>query len=762
MDVVPEERDCLLNRLCADDSSLLQEVTSLISADSHAQGTFLEQPLRDLSPPWLDCVERQLQEGQELGPYRILYKIGHGGMAEVYLAERCDNEYRKQVAVKIIRRGLDNRWNLKHFCTERQILADLDHPYISRLLDGGTTADGVPYLMMEHVDGDQIDKYCDAHRLSIEKRLDLFLKICAAVHYAHQHNVVHRDLKPSNIMITSEGNPKLLDFGVAKLLEMECPGASTPACTTTGPLMLTLDYASPEQVRGQAASVSTDIYSLGILLYELLSGHHPYPVSDLLPHEALRTICEVEPIKPSLAVERMQEMTGPEGVVKRLNPVEIAALRRELPERLHRHLSGDLDDIILMAIRKEPRLRYSSVELFAHDIRQHLGSFPVAARKHSFVHQLCRRLQKNKLRILAAILAFACLCAGSFAGRWQAGREKQQLRADLLHRLNNILEAHDEESGVVVNASSVLFDPGRISLNAHARERLARIAGVILAYSSLTVRIEGYTDSHGNSAYNLAISQQRAQEVEAYFISQGIPPTMIAAVGLGGTHPIASNENEAGRQRNRRVDIIISGDVIGERISAYSGAKPSAVTPVSPDISLRILPPVEGSLGGSNLALTRLSTSSVSCNINEGPEKAFNGSASSGSSDKWCSPVTPAFLQVDLGKAFVVNEFIIRHAGSGGEPPVLNTRGYNIQLSTNGRDFATAVRVNNNMKNVSLHTIPATLARFVRLNVTRPAQHGDEASRIYELEVYCNPAITLQHGNSSDTSHEHPWSCQTR
>jgi outer membrane protein OmpA-like peptidoglycan-associated protein len=476
----------------------------------------------------------------------------------------------------------------------------------------------------------------------------------------------------------------------------------------------------------------------------------------------VRTICETEPAKPSLAVERIEEITSPEGDVKTFNPLKIGELRRERPERLRRCLSGDLDDIILMAIRKEPRLRYSSVELFAQDIRRHLENLPVAASKHTLMYQVSRRLRKNRLRVLAAILAFACLFAGDFASRWQADREKQRLRADLLHRLNSILEAHDEDSGLVVNVSSVVFDPGSVTLNADAHERLARIAGIILAYPTLTARIEGHTDNHGDNAYNLAISQQRAQAVEAYLISQGITPNMITARGLGGTQPIASNETEAGRQRNRRVDIIISGDVIGERISAYSSAKLLNPILLSPKNDPQTLQPIQSSVVGSNFALKKMSTSSVSCNVNEGPEKAFNGSVSAGNSDKWCSPVTPAFLQVDLGRTFVVNQFIVRHAGSGGEPSVLNTRDYNIQLSTNGRDFATAVRVTANLKDISVHAIPATWARFVRLSVRRPAQHGDNSSRIYELEVYCNPAITLQHGSALGTVHEHRWSCQAR
>lgn len=737
MDVAPEQRSQLLSQLCADDPSLLEEVASLVSADRHARGAFLQQPCCDIYQQWLDARRHPL-EGRELGPYRVLRKIGHGGMAEVYLAERCDNEYRKQVAIKIIRREMDSKWSLRHFCTERQILADLDHPYISRLLDGGTTEDSVPYLVMEYVDGDRIDNYCDAHRLTIVERLQLFLKVCSAVSYAHQRNVIHRDLKPSNILITAEGNPKLLDFGLAKLVDQELSVQSSSR-TITGPWLMTPEYASPEQVHGHAASVSTDIYSLGVLLYELLSGHHPYRIRNLLPHEILHAICETEPAKPSVAIERKEENTTPKEGVATVNPMASSKLRRETLERLRRRLAGDLDNIVLMAIRKEPRHRYPSVRQFAQDIHRHLENLPVVARKGTLAYRAGRYIRRNRLRVIAVALAMACLVTGGLAARWQAEREKQHLRTNLLLRLNSILEAHDEEPGLVVNASSVIFDPGRVSLNADARERLARIAGIILAYPNLKVRIEGYTDNHGDDAYNLAISQERAQAVEAYLVSQGISPTMITAKGLGGAQPIAPNENEAGRQRNRRVEIIVSGDVIGERISSYSGSKPPPRTLMSWNNDSPVLQPAFGSDLGPNLALNKVAIGSASCNVNEGPEKAFNGSVSAGNRDKWCSHATPAFLQVDLGRTFVVNEFIIRHAGAGGELPVLNTRDFNIQISTNGRDFAAVVKVTANTKSVSVHTIPAVMAHFVRINITNPAQHGDNSSRIYELEVYCDP-----------------------
>jgi len=748
MDVVPEERNSLLNQLCGDDPSLLQEVASLISADHHAKEAFLQQPACDIYQQWLENASKQSLEGHKLGPYRVLRKIGQGGMAKVYLAERCDNEYRKQVAIKVISRGLDSASILRHFCTERQILADLDHPYIARLLDGGTTEDGVPYLIMEHVDGKRIDNFCDEHRLSIVERLQLFLKVCSAVQYAHQRNVIHRDLKPGNILITAEGNPKLLDFGVAKLLDKEL-SVQPSTRTITGPWLMTPEYASPEQVQGHTASVSTDIYSLGVLLYKLLSGHHPYRIKNLLPHEVLHTICEIEPVRPSIAIEQMEEITTPEDGVASLDPVTISELRREQPEQLCHHLAGDLDNIILMAMRKEIRHRYSTVEQFAQDIHRHLESLPVLARKGTLTYCAGRYVHRNRLRVIAAVLAIACLVAGGLVARWQAEREKQHLRTELLHRLNSILEANDEGPGLVMNASSVIFDPGRVSLSTDARERLARIADIILAYPNLKVRIEGYTDNHGDDAYNLAISQERAQAVEDYLISQGISPRMITAKGFGGAQPIASNEIETGRQRNRRVKIIVSGDMIGDSVSSYSGSKPLNGPRMPRNNDSASLQTTYNSDAGHNFALNKIATSSASCNVNEGPEKAFNGSASTGISDKWCSHAKPAFLQVDLGGPFAVNEFVIKHAGAGGELPVLNTRDYNIQISANGRDFTEAVKVTANTKSVSVHTIPVAVARFVRLNVTGPAQGGDNSSRIYELEVYCDPAKTHRAENGS-------------
>lgn len=732
MDAAPEQRSAMLNQLCGDEPSLLQEVAALIHAH-HQAGAFLQTPITGIYDQPRESSA--LQEGTKFGAYRVLRKIEHGGMGEIYLAERCDDQYQKQVAIKIVKRGLNSAWSLRQLRGERQILANLDHPYIARLLDGGTTEDGAPYLVMEYINGARIDEYCDSHRLSLTERLQLFLKVCSAVQYAHQRNIIHRDLKPGNILITPEGDPKLLDFGVAKLQPCES-SLHLSSHISTAPWLLTPEYASPEQLLGQAVSASTDVYSLGILLYELLSGRHPYRLIHWTPHDVLHAVCEMEPEKPS-ACAGQTYVASARGATE-LDPAAISELRNERPERLRRHLAGDLDNIILKAMHKNPKHRYSSVEQFAQDIRRHLEGLPVIARKNTLAYRAGTFARRNKFLVAAGILVVASLVFSSFAARWQGEREKQRVRADLLHRLNSILEAHDEERGLVANTSSVIFEPGHVNLNEETRERLAKIAGILLVYPNLKLQIEGHTDNHGDYAYNLAISHERAQAVGNYLISQGIAPGMITTKGFGGVRPVATNDTEAGRRQNRRVEIVVSGDVIGNRVSPFSTASLPGDAVAS--ANLRSIVPPSTLADGPNLALHKAAIGSTPCNATEVPDKAFNGSVSGGSSDKWCSHVSSAFLQVDLGMKFIVDQFVIRHAGAGGDLPILNTRNFNIQISTNGRDFVTVVRVTGNTRDVTVHTILPTLARFIRLNITRPAQHDDNASRIYEFEVYCDPA----------------------
>jgi len=286
-----------LDEACAGDESLRQEVESLLASDEQA-GDFLNTPALKIATEEIAEERARTLVGRQLGHYRLLSQLGAGGMGEVYLAARADDQYRKQVAIKLVKRGMDTDNILRRFRHERQILAALDHPNIARLLDGGVSEDGLPYFVMEYIAGAPITEYCDSHQLSTEERLKLFRQVCAAVHYAHQNLVVHRDLKPGNILVTEEGAPRLLDFGIAKVFN---PELASPTLDLTAPEMrlMTPEYASPEQVRGEPITTASDIYSLGVVLYELLTGHHPYRTRNLPPSEVIRIVCEKEPEKPS-------------------------------------------------------------------------------------------------------------------------------------------------------------------------------------------------------------------------------------------------------------------------------------------------------------------------------------------------------------------------------------------------------------------------------------------------------------------------------
>jgi serine/threonine protein kinase len=274
------------------------------------------------------------------------------------------------VALKIIKRGMDSEEIQRRFKAERQILATLAHPNIARLLDGGVTEDGLPYFVMEYIDGQPIDEYCDSHKLTTKERLELFRKVCSAVQYAHQNLVVHRDLKPGNILVGSDGEPKLLDFGIAKLLNPNLSPLSLPM-TATMMQILTPEYASPEQVRGEPITTASDVYSLGVLLYELLTGHRPYQLKSRIPQEIERIICESEPLKPSTVITRVEEITTSDGASGQLTPESVSQKRDGKPDTLRKRLAGDIDNIVLKSLRKEPQRRYTSVEQFSEDIRRH-------------------------------------------------------------------------------------------------------------------------------------------------------------------------------------------------------------------------------------------------------------------------------------------------------------------------------------------------------------------------------------------------------
>ncbi len=445
LDVAPSARAAWLDEACAHDEELRREVESLLASHNDA-GEFIEAPaVEAVTRPELEA-EPQTLVGQRIGPYQVMREIGHGGMGAVYLAVRADDQFKKRVAIKLVRRGMDSDFILRRFRHERQILASLDHPNIARLLDGGTTADGSPYFVMEYIEGLPIDEYCDRQQLATAARLELFRTVCGAVQYAHQNLVVHRDLKPGNILITPSsdgkaGTPKLLDFGIAKLLNPELAGDPVDV-TMTGMRLMTPGYASPEQARGEPITTASDVYSLGVILYELLTGHRPYHVSSRPPHEVLRVICEEQPAKPSTAVSKTEVVTHGSAQTT-ITPEMVSRTRDSQPDKLRKRLSGDLDNIVLMAMRKEPQRRYASVSQLAEDIRRHLAGLPVIARDDTFGYRASKFVNRHKAGVAAATLVAVALIGGMMTTLWQA--RKAERRFNDVRKLANsfLFEFHD-------------------------------------------------------------------------------------------------------------------------------------------------------------------------------------------------------------------------------------------------------------------------------------------------------------------------------
>ena len=407
------ERQDFIARACSGDDHLRRELESLLACDNPDQRlvtipTLLRPSLANLDDTASDMA------GRRIGAYRLVRLIGHGGMGSVYLGIRDDDQYQKQVAIKLLKRGMDTDFMLSRFRLERQILADLEHPLIARLLDGGATEDGLPYLVMEYVDGVPITEYC-ADKLSIPERLRLFRLVCEAVQFAHQNLVVHRDIKPTNILTTKEGLPKLLDFGIAKVIR---PGGSTGATLTQAELrMLTPDYASPEQFKGLPISTASDIYSLGAVLYELLTGRRPHLLDSNSPGDLERAICDAEIEKPSVVVDH---------------------------KRLRRQLSGDLDNIVLTAMRKEPQRRYVSAAELSEDIRRHMETLPIVAQGDQWTYRAGKFVRRHRLGVLAAALLAISLVGGVTASSFQARRAEQ--RFQIVRGLANsmLFDLHDE------------------------------------------------------------------------------------------------------------------------------------------------------------------------------------------------------------------------------------------------------------------------------------------------------------------------------
>lgn len=388
LELPAQEREAFLRMAAGDDRQLYEEAISLVRS-AEREGSFLVPPSERPAPPaatrgWI---------GQRLGPWRVLELIGEGGMGHVFLVERADGLYEQKAALKIIHREMAAGSALRRFEEERRVLARLEHPAIARLLDGGATDDGLPYLVVELVDGLPVDEYCDHHKTSTRGRLELFRKICEAVGYAHRNLVVHRDLKPANILVTHGGEPKLLDFGIAKLLD---PAGASVTLTVTP--ALTPGYASPEQIRGETVTTASDVFSLGVVLYELLTERPPFPRDTGSLVELARLVCEVEPPAPSAA----------------------APGRRE-------ELRGDLDHIVMRALAKEPSRRYTSVEALAEDVRRHLDGLPVLARPDTLRYRTWKLVRRNRALFAGLAATAIALIAGIVGVAHQANVAQERL-----------------------------------------------------------------------------------------------------------------------------------------------------------------------------------------------------------------------------------------------------------------------------------------------------------------------------------------------
>ncbi len=450
--LTPREREAYLERVSRGDLVLRGLLESMLASEGE-MGDFLEVPIvsRVFGQPPAELAE--LREGQRIGPYRVLREIGRGGMSVVCLALRED--LHRQVAIKVIKRGMDSAEILQRFLTERQILANLNHPSIAQLYDGGTIADGLPYFVMEYVEGEPIDRYCDRRRLPIAERVELFRRVSAAVHYAHQNLVVHRDLKPSNILVTADGVPKLLDFGIAKVLDPYGP----EGLKATAPWLrlMTPNYASPEQINGQAITTASDVYSLAVLLYELLTGHLPYRFETGSPQELERVLGKIRPSKPSVVVARSREDSN---TAPAPDPQTLARARSTQPAKLARLLRGDLDTIVLTALQAEPQRRYGSVEQLSEDLRRSQAGLAISAREDSFWYLASTFLRRNKLPAAMALAAALLVVAFGVVALLQAIRvDRAHQRAEQVSEfLVALFEASADDSarGDAITARELL------------------------------------------------------------------------------------------------------------------------------------------------------------------------------------------------------------------------------------------------------------------------------------------------------------------
>jgi len=510
--LAPEQRPAYLDQVSTADPELRRELESLIASHEQAGTDFLNVPppqaaADPIAPNNLNPDHREPMIGRRLGTYEIVEQIGAGGMGEVYRAIRADDQYRKQVAIKLLRAGQNSDFVIRRFKNERQILASLDHPNIARLLDGGTTEEGVPYFVMELIEGQPITEYCDSRNLPIVERLKRFTSVCSAVQYAHQRLIVHRDIKPSNILVTHEGMPKLLDFGIAKIVDTD---SGTGPATLTIFRALTPGYASPEQVKGEPITTVSDVYALGVVLYELLTGQHPYSAPGSTPHQIARAVCEVDPEKPSTVVRRTEGSPSPGGRTTVRSGTTVP-LGESSADRLSKRLSGDLDNIVLMALRKEPERRYASVDKFAEDLRRHLANLPVFARKDTAGYRISKFVARHKAGVAATAAAIIILIVGIVATL----REAQIAREQASIARSQRARAEARFNDVRKLANSLMFE---------VHDSIKDLPGSTPARKLLVSRALEYLDSLSQEAKgDRSLQQELAAAYEKIGDVQGMP-----------------------------------------------------------------------------------------------------------------------------------------------------------------------------------------------------------------------------------------------
>ena len=445
-----EERAAWLSSLAEQDPALVAQLRSLLDEQrASVQEGFLEQ-----SPVPLPLAPGLA--GQRVGAYKLLSQIGQGGMGSVWLAERSDGRFERQVAVKFLNIALIGKGGEERFTREGSILGRLAHPHIAELVDAGVSAAGQPYLVLEYVEGDHIDRYCDQRKLDVEVRVRLFLDVLVAVAQAHANLIVHRDLKPSNVLVRNDGQVKLLDFGIAKLLEGEGQDGAATVLTVEGGRAMTPEYAAPEQLRGEPVTTATDVYALGVLLYVLLTGQHPAGTGPHTPADLVKAIVDTEPTRPSDTVSPT-----------RAN-VEItttnATKRATTPEKLRRLLLGDLDTIVAKALKKNPQERYISVTALADDLGRYLRHEPISARHDTFAYRAAKFVRRNRTAVLLATLALVATLAGVAGTLVQARRARQQrdfafaqlARAEAVNDLNSFVLSDAAPSGKPFTVNQLL------------------------------------------------------------------------------------------------------------------------------------------------------------------------------------------------------------------------------------------------------------------------------------------------------------------